>query len=129
MKKTLILLRGLPGSGKSTLALQFKDAPVISADDFFMVNGNYIFDKEKLGMAHAYSQDKVEYLMMENTPVIVVANTFTTEKELKPYTELAELYEYQVFSLIVENRHGNTSVHNVPEETMKRMKDRFSIKL
>jgi hypothetical protein len=59
----------------------------------------------------------------------VVSNTLTTEKELKPYYELAEKYNYTVFSLIVENRHGGTNVHNVPEETLDKMEKRFSIKL
>jgi hypothetical protein len=29
----------------------------------------------------------------------------------------------------VENRHGNSSVHNVPEETIEKMKKRFEIKI
>lgn len=60
---------------------------------------------------------------------IFVSNTFTTEKEMKPYLKMAEESGYHVVSLIVENRHGNKSVHNVPEETMTKMRDRFSFKL
>lgn len=48
---------------------------------------------------------------------------------MKPYLDMAEIYGYRVVSLVVENRHGNSSVHGVPEETMKKMEDRFSIKL
>jgi hypothetical protein len=29
----------------------------------------------------------------------------------------------------VENRHGGTNVHNVPEDKIEQMKNRFSIKL
>jgi hypothetical protein len=32
-------------------------------------------------------------------------------------------------SLIVENRHGNKSVHGVPEVVMEKMRDRFSFNL
>jgi predicted kinase len=48
---------------------------------------------------------------------------------MKPYIDLANQYGYTIFTIIVENRHGNSSVHDVPEETMKKMKDRFEIKL
>jgi hypothetical protein len=60
---------------------------------------------------------------------IVVSNTSTTEKELQPYLDLANEYGYKVVSLIVENRHGNSNVHSVPQETLQKMKDRFQIKL
>lgn len=56
---------------------------------------------------------------------IVVSNTFTTERELKPYYELAEKYDYNVVSLIVENRHGGKNTHNVPDETIEKMRNRL----
>jgi hypothetical protein len=34
-----------------------------------------------------------------------------------------------VFSIVVENRHNGVNEHNVPEETLKKMVDRFDIKL
>ena len=43
--------------------------------------------------------------------------------------ELAKLYNYKVFSLIVENRHGNKNIHDVPQETIDRMRKRFDISL
>jgi predicted kinase len=58
-----------------------------------------------------------------------VTNTFTTEKEMKPYLELAEKYDYRVVSMIIENRHGNDSLHGVPEFVMEKMLNRFSFKL
>jgi tRNA U34 2-thiouridine synthase MnmA/TrmU len=48
---------------------------------------------------------------------------------MKPYFNLAKKYKYRVFSLIVENYHNGKTVHGVPDETMKKMKDRFEIKL
>jgi predicted kinase len=135
--KALFLIRGCPGAGKSTFALTIWDHVVIcEADKFFYdKEGNYNFDKDKLHLAHKWCYDRVETFMKDNIaneqfyPEIVVSNTFTTEKELKPYFELAEKYGYKVFSLIVENRHGNKNQHNVPEETLLKMKERFSIKL
>jgi len=34
-----------------------------------------------------------------------------------------------VFTIVVENRHGGTNVHNVPEDKIEQMKNRFEIKL
>lgn len=67
--------------------------------------------------------------MSDSEERIVVSNTFTQEWEMKPYLEWAEDFGYKVFSLIVENRHGGVNCHNVPEENLKKMKDRFEVKL
>jgi len=130
MKMNLILIRGVSGSGKTTLAEAITDKEnICTADDFFMVNGEYKFDVTKLGQAHAYCQTKCRLRMAVGTPLIVVANTFTREKEMKEYFNLAEEFGYRVHSVIVENRHGGTNIHNVPEETLSAMIKRFDIKL
>jgi hypothetical protein len=61
--------------------------------------------------------------------VIVVSNTFTQEWEMKPYFDMAEIFDYKVFCLIVENRHGGINQHGVPEDKIQLMKDRFEIKI
>ena len=134
---TIIFLRGLPGSGKSTFANYMFSNNIFEADQYFYnEEGKYNFDASKLYEAHKWCQLRVEHAMEDNLESngmhfseIVVSNTSTTEKELEPYLELAKKYDYQVVSLIVENRHGNKSTHNVPAETIERMKNRFSIKL
>jgi hypothetical protein len=60
---------------------------------------------------------------------IAVSNTFTQEWEMKPYFELAEKYGYKIFCIIVENRHGGTNLHDVPEDKLKIMRNRFEFKL
>lgn len=60
---------------------------------------------------------------------IVIANTNTTEREMHPYMDLARQFGYKVFSVVVENRHGGTNVHNVPDATLEKMKSRFEIRL
>jgi predicted kinase len=132
----LILLRGIPGSGKTTLGEVILKSPqstnnlVLSADDFFMDNnGNYNFDATKLKQAHNMCQQICAEAMKNGSYKIVVANTFTQEWEMKPYFEMAERYNYRVHSVIVENRHGNSNIHEVPEDKVKQMKDRFEIHL
>ena len=131
MDKELILLRGLPGSGKSTVAKllaadygRFKEA-----DMFFMENGVYKFDPSKIKDAHVWCKNEVEYLMIYDARKIVVSNTFTQAWEMAPYYELAEKYGYRVHSLVVENRHNGVNEHNVPEESLIKMRNRFEIKL
>jgi len=45
------------------------------------------------------------------------------------YFNLAKELNYRVISLIVENRHGNQSIHDVPQDTLNKMNNRFDIKL
>lgn len=131
--KELILLRGLPGSGKSTFAKTLGGIH-IEADQYFMRNGVYEFDASQLKNAHNYCQSQTRAWMSHNgeqisTDKVIVSNTFTQEWEMDAYFELAEEFGYQVFSLIVENRHGGVNEHGVPEDKLEQMKNRFEIKL
>lgn len=128
MERDLIIVRGIPGSGKTTLAGIISKA-ICCADDWFMRDGKYTWTPDKVGRAHAWSQRKCRRFMNAGVERVVVANTSTTEKEMKPYLELAEEFGYRVFTVIVESRHGNKSVHNVPESSLEKMRARFNIKL
>jgi len=135
-KGDLILLRGIPGSGKSTLGeiilqtTQQQKPDVLSADNFFVdENGVYNFDSTKLKEAHNMCQQKCAERMRLEFSKIVVANTFTQEWEMQPYFEMAKRYGYRIHTIIVENRHGSKNVHNVPDDKLEQMKDRFEISL
>lgn len=128
MSKDLFLVRGLPSSGKTKLAHKLC-ANVVSADDYFYDDeGNYNFNANELSQAHSLCREMV-YNNLVNGNSVAVANTFTTEKEMKPYFELADKYDYTVTTIIVESRHGNKNDHRVPDETIEKMRNRFSIKL
>lgn len=132
MSKELILLRGLPGSGKSTFAKSISHAGVghIEADMFFIKDGEYKFDASRLKDAHNWCHDVVkDWMQPGGFEKIIVSNTFTQEWEMEPYFALATTYDYKVTSLIVENRHGNQSIHNIPEEVLEKMDKKFEIKL
>ena len=139
MEKVLYIVRGCSGAGKSTLAKKIvgHDFLVCEADKYFInkETGEYKFDASKIKDAHKFCQDTVETYMKDSLindqfyREIAVANTFTQEWEFQPYFELAEKYGYKTFSIVVENRHGNTNEHNVPQDKIEQMKNRFSIKL
>jgi predicted kinase len=129
MEKVLVIIRGIPGSGKTSFAKLISKA-ICSADDYYMDrNGNYNWSPDTIVKAHKWCQKKCDMFLKKGITPVIVANTSTTKKELKPYYAIAEKYGYKVFSVIVENRHDGKNIHGVPEETIKRMTDKFDIKL
>ena len=128
MEKVLVIARGLPGSGKNTFS-EIITKNICCADDYFMVDGDYVWNPDNLYGAHMWCQHKCGNFMMNGITPVVVANTSTTAKELKPYYELAEEFGYKVFSIVIENRHNGTNVHNVPLETIQKMRTRFDLSL
>jgi len=132
----LILVRGVSGAGKSTIADMMDwlghRTVSFSTDDMFMVNGDYKFDPSKLGEYHAATVQKVRDVMIARYEIkipetIIVHNTFTQEWEMKPYFELAEEFNWRVHTIIVENRHGSKSIHDVPDDVVKAQKERFEV--
>jgi len=129
MDKILYIVRGIPGSGKSTFAKTL-GGQHYEADMYFInENGDYNFDVTKIKDAHQWCQSFVKTDMTLEYPKIVVSNTSTQEWEMKPYFDLANEFGYTVFTIIVENRHGGKNQHDVPEDKIEQMINRFEIKL
>ena len=126
MSKELFLLRGLPGAGKSTLAKSL-GGKHIETDMFFIKDGIYKFDATKIKEAHSWCQNMVGSWMSDDEDRIVVSNTFTQEWEMQWYYDWAKDFDYKVFCLVVENRHGGVNAHNVPVDTITKMKNRFEV--
>ena len=122
--RTLYLIRGLPGSGKTTLAKRLTDQ-VFEADQFFeQPDGTYQFDRESIGRAHASCQWNTETAMFAKVPIIAVSNTFTQHWEMQPYIDLATLHGYTVQEITMSGPL-RPNVHNVPDEAIARMRDRW----
>lgn len=136
MQNVAIILRGVSGCGKSKLAQylcwlnsgDFLDnydygTVVCTADDYHIVNGEYLWKPEKAGYAHNSCFEKFKKAVEEKVSLVILANTSTQEYEFQKYIDYAEQNNYTVFSLIVENRHEGKDSHNVPEETLQRQED------
>lgn len=122
----LILIRGIPGSGKSTMAQNFlMDNLVdihIEADMYHIVDGEYQWKSENVHSAHMWCQDQTDNALAQGKRV-VVSNTFISVWELKPYFQIAR--RYGIIPSVFICSGGYENVHNVPEETVSRMKSRF----
>ena len=105
----LILIRGHSGSGKTTLAKHLArvipDAVHYEADEFFVNNGQFQFDRDSLDVAHNNCRDKVR-MALYSGKVTIVSNTFIKHWEFEPYLNLAD--EIQVLRCVDDhdNIHG-----------------------
>lgn len=127
-EKTAFIIRGLPGSGKSTLASRLArlyQFPHIEADQFFIdqSTGKYVFDARRLSKAHDWCFSHYSAIIRSETASVVVSNTFTHFWEMESYVLEASFHDYRLVIIEMVGEYG--SVHNVPEETMKKMRDRF----
>lgn len=130
--KGLILLRGLPGSGKTSLAELLSEGgkyPVFSIDSYFTDpnTGIYDFRFEENHIAYKKCEENTEKALKEGIDKIFIDNTFTIEWEMEPYFELAQKYEYPIFVLTVENRHGNSNIHEISKEQLLKMAAKYKV--
>lgn len=124
------------GSGKSTFAnkltnklIKFGYKPTdichFEADQFFMdENGNYNFVPTKLWLAHKQCLEKTKKCLLRDK-IVIVANTFATKKEMKPYFDFAEENDIPVEVYRCTGEYQN--VHGVPDDVVvakrKQMED------
>lgn len=128
MTTELILIRGIPGSGKSTLAEKLArvyDAHIWEADQYFInLDGTYQYDSAKIKDAHKWCQENTYETLKQNKSVIV-ANTFIRKWELNPYLLMAK--DLDIIPTIIIMNNEFSSIHNVPFDTIVRMKNQFEL--
>ena len=132
----LILVRGVPGSGKTTFVKttfpnEFTFSKIngngkyihLEADMYFIDDkGNYNWSPQYIKEAHRWCTDTAR-IMMNNNVNVIVSNTFTTLKEMQPYIDHAKLLGIDVWVYRMMGQF--TSVHNVPDDVIVKMKNRF----
>lgn len=110
----LTLVRGLPGSGKTTYALGLDGYVHFEADMFFIVDGQYIYDKSKIKQAHDWCFNSAKAALNKGLNV-VVSNTFLKKWEMQRYIDIG--YPFKV----VEMQGKWESIHDVPQEVINSM--------
>jgi predicted kinase len=119
----LIILRGIPGCGKSTYVKKnLSDYVHCEADQFFMVEGEYKWDRTKLGQAHNDCQKRVDKAL-EQGKNVVVSNTNIALRDVNEYIKLANKWKvsYKIIRLVKQFQN----VHNVPTDVVLSMQSRM----
>ena len=132
--KSILLLRGLPGSGKSTLANVLSEDgkyPVTSIDSYFTnpVTGEYAFEFQNNHLAYKQCEEKTIEYAKQKIKKIIVDNTFTLDWELEPYFKIAKNFGYTLFVMTVEKFHDGKNTHNVSDEQLIKMAEKYKVKL
>ena len=139
MAKLMVIVRGISGSGKSTLANEtYPDAVILSTDDLWMSYGNkpkYLWTAEGIGLSHTLNKIKCKEACSRSCETVVIDNTNTTWKEIKPYIEIAKEFKYSVVILEPTNewskdpiRCARRNIHDVPIDVLYRQLERFEDK-
>ncbi len=130
----LFIIRGLPNSGKSTLAKILAPKANYSADDWFDIQAQregltyvqaFAKHRQYIGRAHDFCRTGTELALMTRQPLVAVANTFTKTSEMTEYLNLGRAHEYRTHVITIEKNHDNDNGHNVPDETVAKMAQRW----
>lgn len=131
--KEVVIIRGVAGSGKSTFAnllAQGHGAKIVEADKYaYNEHGVYDWKFEDLSSYHRKAMAEFDNHIENSENMIIVSNVSARWQDFKYYFNKAKEAGYKVTTLVVENRNDTNSVHGVPDETLKNMREKFQIKL
>ncbi len=129
----LIILRGISGSGKSTYADNVltegneSTTVIVSADDHFMKDGEYVFNPAELPEAHRRCFMNCDDYLDAGWDVIV-DNTNTSLWEISPYMMLAQKHraEVEIHHVLADPEVAAArNTHGVPEASVEAMAERM----
>lgn len=104
---TVLINRAVPGSGKSsfakaiigTMEREGITARVHSTDEYFMVDGRYVFDIRKLGEYHRRNLAAFKQSLADGIGLVILDNTDEHPWETRPYTDAARAAGYRILFL------------------------------
>lgn len=140
----MIIVRGLPGSGKSSLAYTLwcrfenaylnyrgKKAVILSTDEVVTASDVYLWSPRTIAASHKMNQEKCR-TACERGLNVIVDNTNITLKEMQPYIDIAEEFNYEFkikepdtwWRYNIEECHRRNG-HDVPLEVVQNMSHRW----
>lgn len=129
----LVIVRAPSGYGKSTFVKKnFPSYQHLEADMFFIRDGQYVFDRNKLGSAHKWCQTMTKQALRDGRDV-VVSNTSTTLKEVNDYIRILDevnadnkvCNKSPVMLRVIRLNKQFQNIHGVPESVVEAMKARM----
>ena len=142
-QKICIVLRGLPGVGKTYFAERLGElisnraidpdqlATILSSDDYFIQNGVYKFDLDKLDEAHQWNFNRFKTAVNEGNKFIIVDNTNIVSFHYRHYLDYAQRHNYFTAITIIphndkdDRRLEESNIHNVKRGTIRKMRQTF----
>lgn len=93
-----VIMRGASGSGKDFWVSKNTpdDALIFSTDNYHFIDGQYVFQQEKLGEFHDRCLLEFVEACQESRPFIVCNNTNIRASEFVPYYKVAKACGYDV---------------------------------
>jgi tRNA uridine 5-carbamoylmethylation protein Kti12 len=145
--KLAIILRGLPGSGKSywaeqymasqglAVAVRVKQYGYFSTDSFFICDGKYRFEPQKLSQYHQLNLAGFIQALAHSEPLVICDNTNIARWEYCAYQVAAKALGYQVRVVTVgdplSEQHqalcAKRNSHKVPLAHIKKMAQLFEV--
>lgn len=142
-QKIVNIFRGLPGVGKTKVANRIANemndqdgtnqttCVILSSDDFFIENGVYTFDKDKIDTAHKSNFERFKKAIEDSVPYIIVDNTNIKSFHYRHYLDYAQRHNYLVLITILPHNDlsdrelEERNIHGVTRNTIRKMRADF----
>lgn len=126
-RPTIIVVNGTSGSGKTDFA-EFLDqnldakTALFSEDDFFYNHeGDYIYDHSLLDNARQLAIDNLSaFLEQHPNGVGIYHGVVEKQWQWQRFCQLTVFHGATMNTMVLENRHGNSSRHPVPVQDLLR---------